>query len=455
MMTRGMPSERKTMVLPVETMAREFDGKLLLGLCARERGWEVLIGNQAALVDRVPWLPPSVYFAKSARSSNARRFNWLCALGHEIVVLDEEALVRQSDEIYLMKHERDALKYVDLLLAWGPSNAELWRNSGLLNGLDAEPVGNPRIDMLRPELRRYHEAEIASIHARFGDYVLFNSNFATVNNVLSGSNRLNLAMWVPEETAATKTEGLLSHKRALFDHFLKLIPKLAGAIAPRRLIIRPHPSERHGPWQEAAADLPNVTVNFEGSVVPWIAGAKALVHNGCTSAVEAAVQGTTVLSYRPITSEAYDNPLPNSLGIECFSDEELLAALRQVLEDPRPLSNAQRELLARHIALGDSGLCCDLILDAIDRNGIGKAPESRPSFRAWLNVLAENRGRAWKEWRKSFTAKGGLKASYKTHKFPGLTAEFANERIGRFRDTLSRFDGLEARPNHRDILEIV
>lgn len=455
MRTDGMTADHKTMVFPVETLAREFDGKLLLALCARERGWKVLIGNQATVIDRVPWLPPCVYFAKSARSANARRFDWFRKLGHEIVVLDEEALVRQSDEIYLMKHERDALKHVDLLLAWGESNAGLWRDSGMLNGLEVEPVGNPRIDMLRPELRPFHEPEIAAIHERFGDYVLFNSNFATVNNVVTGANRFTLAKWVPESTLAAETEGLLSHKRALFRRFLELIPKVADAIAPLSLVIRPHPSESHGPWQQLAADLPNVTVVFEGSVVPWIAGAKALIHNGCTSAVEAAVQGTTVLSYRPVTSEDYDNPLPNGVGIECFSDEELIAALRDVLHAPRPLSNAQRSLLAQHVSLGEAGLCCDLIMDALERQGTGAHTGRPPSLRAWLEVLAANRKRAVKEWRRRFTAKGGIKASYKAHKFPGMTADFANERIERFRGTLSRFEGIEARPRHRDILEIV
>ena len=450
-----MPSDRKTMVFPVETMAREFDGKLLLALCARERGWRVLIGNQAELVNRIPWLPSCVYFAKSARSSNARRFNWFTTLGHDVVVLDEEALVRQSDEIYLLKHERGALKHVDLLLAWGDSNAELWRNSGMLNGLDVEPVGNPRIDMLRPELRPFHEPEIAAIRERFGDYVLFNTNFATVNNVVSGATRFTLARWVPEEQLAEKAEGLLTHKRAIFERFLGVIPKVAEAIAPRNLVIRPHPSERHGPWQEIAADLPNVSVVFEGSVVPWIAGARALLHNGCTSAVEAAVQGTPVVTYRPVTSEAYDNPLPNGVGTECFSDAELVGALETVLAEPRPLTNAQKSLIGHHVTLGETGLCCDLIMEAIERHGIGRPPEGRPPFRDWLRVFTENRRRAFKQWAMRFTAKGPAKVAYRAHKFPGVTAAFADERIARLRDTLSRFDGLRARERFRNILEIV
>jgi surface carbohydrate biosynthesis protein len=450
-----MPANRKTMVFPVETMAREFDGKLLLALCARERGWNVLIGSRV-IKQMVPSLPPCVYFGKSARADNSGRFAQLHALGHEVVVLDEEALVRQSDDIYLMKHEKDALKDVDLVLAWGDSNAELWRNSDLLDGTHAAAVGNPRIDMLRPGLRPFHEPEVAAIRERFGDYVLFNSNFATVNNVISGSNRFNLAEWVPEEQAEREATGLLGHKRKLFERFQTLLPKVARAIAPRHLVIRPHPSENHAPWHELAASLANVSVVFEGSVVPWLVGARVLIHNGCTSAVEAAVSGTPVLSYRPETSDDFDNPLPNAIGTECFTDEALLDALSRVLEQaPEPLSASQQALLDRHVALGQSGLCCDAIMEAIERHSIGLIGQHRTPLAVWLKIFAKYQRNLLRQRIKGLSTKGRARAAYRAHKFPGLTTEIADERIAKFQAALSRFKGMHTRELRENVLEIV
>jgi hypothetical protein len=332
----------------------------------------------------------------------------------------------------------------------------LWENSDFLGGIGADPVGNPRIDMLRPQLRPFHEPEIATIRARFGDYVLFNSNFATVNNVVSGANRFNLAGWVSGEDAEREATGLLTHKRTIFERFQTLLPQVAAAIAPRHLVIRPHPSEDHAPWRELASPLANVSVIFEGSVVPWIAGARVLIHNGCTSAVEAAVEGTTVLSYRPVTSERYDNPLANAVGTECFGDAALLAALAGVLEsEPAPLTGSQQALLKRHVALGGMGLCCDAIMDAIEHRSIGQAREHRTPVGVWLKIFAENQRRLLKQRIKRFSSKGRAKAAYRAHKFPGLSAEIADERILRFQETLSRFGGLRAREIRRDVLEIV
>jgi len=432
------------MVLPVETMAREFDGKLLLALCARERGWNVMLGGRV-IKQMVPQLPPCIYFGKSARADNSDRFAQLKALGHDVVVLDEEALVRQSDDLYLKKHKKDALKNVDLVLTWGASNSALWQNSDLLGSVHADPVGNPRIDMLLPRLRAFHEPEVAEIRARFGDYVLVNTNFATVNNVISGTNRLNLADWVPAEEAAKEAGGLLAHKRKLFEAFKALLPKVAAAIAPRRLVIRPHPSEDHGPWEDLAAGLDNADVVFEGSVVPWLAGARVLIHNGCTTGVEAAVCGTPVLTYRPVTSEEFDNPLPNSVGIECFSDDELLGALDRTLStEHHALTEPQKAMLARHIAFDDSRLCCDAILDAIEHRSVGLMSGARVPLATRLSITAAYQKNRFRQWAKSFTSKGKARAAYRAHKFPGLTPEIADERIARFRETLSRFDGLHA-----------
>ena len=450
-----MPPSRKTLVFPVETMAREFDGKLLLALCAREHGWNVLIGGMQAIKKMVPHLPPSVFFGKSARADNSALFSRLHALGHEVVVLDEEALVRQSDTIYLMKHEEGALKDVDLVLTWGPDNTALWENSDFLGGIHADPVGNPRVDMLRPQLQPFHQPEIDAIKARFGDYVLFNGNFDTVNNVVSDSNRFNLADWVPEVDAEREATGLLTHKRTVFERFRTLLPKVAAAIAPRHLVIRPHPSEDHVPWQELASGFDNVSVIFEGSVVPWIAGASVLIHNGCTSAVEAAVQGTPVLTYRPVTSDLYDNPVSNAVGTECFSDEELLEALAGILDnDPVPLNESQQALLDHHIALGDKGLCCDAIMAAIDHRSIGLAREYRTPIGVWLKIFIHNQRRLLRQRIKSFSSKGKARAAYRAHKFPGLTTEIADERIARFQSVLSRFSGLHAREIRKDVIEI-
>jgi surface carbohydrate biosynthesis protein len=435
----------KTMVFPVEVLHREFDGKLLLALTACERGWQVMLGNQRSINERVSSFPKCVYFSKSARSKNARLFQKLHRLGHEVVVLDEEALVRQTDDIYLLKHEKDALKFVNLLMTWGDNNKELWVGSKQFENKPILAMGNPRIDMLRPELKQFHMPEIRSIHARFGDYVLFNSNFATVNHFVAGRTRFNLASWVPADKKEKEKSALLSHKQALFESFRRLIPKLAAAIAPVRLVIRPHPSENHEPWIEAGKGSSNVSVVYENNVVPWLIGARVLIHNGCTSAVEAAVAGTSVISYRPVQSAVFDNALPNDLSIETFDENGLLHQVEKVLKGgSAKLTSRQFHLLNHHIASARDSLSCDRIIDAIEHYEIGLPGRNsgNPIFTAATRLL-DQQSRI--KWLMTLTPKGKARAAYRNHKFPGVTEDYVNDRIARFHTVLGRFKNYSAR----------
>ncbi len=451
-----MSDHRKTLVFPVEILSREFDSKLLLALCARERGWKVMIGNMATINAAVPQLEPSVYFAKSARSSNSRLFALLHKLGHDVVVLDEEVLVRQTDDIYLMKHEKDALKHVDLLLTWGEDSRALWDKAGIAKGVPIRTSGNPRVDMLLPELRGYHQQAIDDIRQRFGAFVLFNSNFGTVNNRVTGAERFNLAKWVDEKETDVLAKEFLTHKRAIFEHFRYLIPAVAKAIAPTILVVRPHPAEDHGVWNEIAAAHDNIRVVFEGSVVPWITAAKVLIHNGCTSAVEAALAGTPVISYRPITSEKLDNALPNSAGVECFSEAEVIRNVQGVLAGKsQPLTVQQLSMLHHFIAFEAGRLSTDVICDVLETQGIGALPRRRVSFVTRIMVSLRHRAKQMSRQIKQKKAGNSKRDDYRKLKFSSLSADMVNERILVLSRVLSRFEGISAREAGPDRVELV
>ena len=175
-----MPTRQ--LLLPVETLNREFDAKLLLALHAAERDWQPIIGKRATVRDHLHEFPPSVYFSKGFRSVNGPLFRIIDGLGHAIVGLDEESLVIVSDDMLLLRMDRKALAPVRLTFAWGANDA---RVLGLADGLKHKPIiasGNPRVDLLRPELAGYFAPEATKIRDRFGRFALFNTNFSMVNH---------------------------------------------------------------------------------------------------------------------------------------------------------------------------------------------------------------------------------------------------------------------------------
>jgi surface carbohydrate biosynthesis protein len=447
---------RKHLYLPLESQTRELDSKVLLALTAYERGYQPFIGYKAAL-HHVLWsLPRGIYFAHSARQNKPGTFKAFRNFGHSIVVLDEEALVRQTDEMFLKKHDPAAFDDVTLVMTWGDDDANLWRRSGLTGTARLAATGNPRIDLLRPEFRAFHKAKIDDIRSRFGEYVLLNTNFPTVNHYLERQEGIWLAGAAADQRTIQEKNDFLVHKRAIFERFKALAPQIATAIAPTKLVIRPHPSENPQPWIDATAGMENVSVAWDGSVAPWLMGARALVHNGCTSAVESSVVGTTVLSYRPIRSDVLDNPLTNGVGVQCFDDDALLSALRSVVENgATPMSKDQTALLEHHITATTGRLSSERIVDELDRL---PTPDAGNETLRWGRNLVMKLTR-WGRRRIDTPDKPGRQnrrqeGRYVAHKFPDLTADAIDDRIVRFQAANPRFAGLRAEPVSRNLFRL-
>ncbi len=447
----------RSLLLPVETLNREFDGKLLLALYATERGWRTTVGKRSTLHDNLQRFPRSIYFSKDFRAGNEAVFRILTGLGHTIVGLDEEGLVNVSDEMMLLKMEPEVLGHLRAAYAWGENDARVYR---LADGLAQKPVvvtGNPRVDLLRPELAEYFSAEVASIRESYGQFALLNTNFAMVNHFIANQTRFKVADWVSKDKAKEMESGLLGHKARLLDAFLELIPGLAEQLHPCPLIIRPHPSENQQTWFDAASGLANVHVVHEGSIVAWLAAADVLIHNGCTSAVEAAIIGTPALSYRPVKQPGFDNDLPNGLSREFETADTLIAATVEIAGKRRDgrhrLDPERRALLDKHIAALSGPLACERLMNEIARCHASPEPPASPARQLVARVRLAVR-RPYRRIRKrSAKAKGN--PIYLRHKFPGIDIGKVNERIARLGAALGRFDGFSAEEIMPDLFRIV
>jgi surface carbohydrate biosynthesis protein len=232
-----MAPRRPCLLLPVENLVRELDSKLLLACVAAERGFPSIIGSRTRLDFRVARFPPSIYLSKSMTPKSAKMFRILRLLGHEIIVGDEESLVYHSPEHYFGRRMSPrTLQYVSALFAWGRDNTELWQKYPDYAGTPIHAVGNPRMDLLRPELRSFVREEVREIRKRFGKFVMINTNFAMVNGFFDtfnvfrkpalpgGHAKLGAA---GRGTAPEFATGYAAHKQALFEAFQQLLPALS------------------------------------------------------------------------------------------------------------------------------------------------------------------------------------------------------------------------------------
>ena len=175
-----------TLIIPIENQVRELDAKLLLACVAVERGFPVVLGSRAFIHYAIASLPRGVYLAKSMRRLSNRMFGILGDLGHVIVASDEEGLVRGPDDFYHSRRlSETTLERIAMLFAWGENDAKALRSFPGVAGIPIHVTGNPRIDLLRKELRHFFDPQVETLRSRFGPYVLVNTNFGLVNHFVS------------------------------------------------------------------------------------------------------------------------------------------------------------------------------------------------------------------------------------------------------------------------------
>ncbi len=235
-----MSKVKMPLLIPVENQVRELDSKLLLACIAARRGFSSVIGSRRELDFKIASFPRGIYLSKSMTLRSIKMFKIMRKLGHEIVAWDEEALVHLPPEIYFSRRFSPiAIGYLSHLFAWGQDNVDLWRQYPHLPAeLPIHITGNPRNDMMRPEMRSLFAQDIAKIRDTCGDFILVNTNFNHINAFRPAQGLFQPAATPGEEPRFGRSargmtrefaEGFRDHKQGIFEDFKRLIPALEGA----------------------------------------------------------------------------------------------------------------------------------------------------------------------------------------------------------------------------------
>ena len=108
-------------------------------------------------------------------------------------------------------------------------------------------------------------------------------------------------------------------------------------------------------------DFPNVRIVFEGELTPWIIAAKAVIHNSCTTGVEAALLNIKAIAYVPIDEPEYEADLPNRVSAAVSTEKEVVDLIEQ-----SPMAQPVPPVLEEYITSLTGPFACDKIAEQID-----------------------------------------------------------------------------------------
>ena len=440
-------SKRKWLLLPIETKARELLGKTLLACYAAERGWGVVLGDKEVVRNQQPLLPKGVILEKDADPTHEELVAVARANGNRLSAMDEEGLLALSGDIYLKSRvSKTYFDALDYFFAWGDVQAK-WLES--VDGSNGKVVrsGSPRFDMLRPEFRTYFDTEASKRREKHGRMILFNTNFAFAN---PNAGRDPLVFLKESGKLPTRERefmylGARDFDRQKLNDFLELVPIVASRYRHHTIVVRPHPSESHEPWDEIARDHENVLVCYEGSAQVWIRAAEIMIHSNCTTGVESYLMGSPSISYRLREDERFDYPLTSDVSVKAASVEELIELIDTVVSG-RSIEDRLGEqvtIVNDYVSGTEGRLAIETIVECLESLDLSPADAvfpikpRRPSLvrrvsykgRQLLNSVSGN----------SHARRDKSNLQYVQKKFPGIDLNEIKDIVGTFDQAVGRF----------------
>jgi surface carbohydrate biosynthesis protein len=323
--------------IPIESKKREFDGKILLTAALLRRGFRVLLGTKSGIHRELMHARSAVYLAKSVSNEHLDLYSALRQRGHRLAVLDVEggALTHDIKSDLLRSYQPEAAPYFDFFYVFGEKIREaILRDLPYIREEQVLVTGEPRFDLLRPEFEGYHAEAMEEIRRRYGRFILINTSFGLSNSILGEEgirHALETTHDIPDEQ---RHLYLLKHEEGkhLLVAFVEMAKHLAAKFPEISVVVRPHPDEDPDTYRRMAIGYPNLFVNGEGSVHPWIRTALAVIHHDCTTAMETVMAGKPAISYIPRLEESITAWLPIYLSIVCKELGEVVESVANIID---------------------------------------------------------------------------------------------------------------------------
>ena len=323
----------RTVYLPIELKAREFDSKLLLALELLRRDYMVVFGQQWAIYDHLAELPPGIILFKSHNAIHHPNVVKARDRGFYTMALEEEVMSLGSQKAMGKIDSKGLYDVVDRVLVHG----EFELNYHLSQGCPPRKlavVGNPRIDLLRPPNLRSAVSESLAKRDRYGDFILVNTNFGIKNSIWSVEQLIDIAIRSgainrKDPDSIRDFVEFAEWERAC-DLMLKEVLKIFTERSPDvKVIVRPHPSESIEKVMHSFEGLKNIQIVKEGGVIPWILASHCLVHSSCTTGLESAIVGKPTVGLIPYQNYYSEQILSNKV---CRTFQSVESAAQELTE---------------------------------------------------------------------------------------------------------------------------
>jgi len=343
---------KKILLFPVETSVRELDFRLVLAMMCARPDWQIILGEHEELFKLTLRLRNAVGLLKNVNGGKRPwKYKRYKELSLRVIFLDEEGGIYEAGPDH-WRGELDKrinvneLEAEDRVCTRGSFQANHYRSKDPACAAHIMATGHPRFDLCSPGFKKVYEEEAEALRREHGKFILLNTNI--IANDSSGPDVYIRVNKVDPADVARRSYyiGQFSHELKRLGNFIVLVNHLSNEFPGHKIVLRPHPSEDMRIYQTMFSHVPRVLVTRQGSLNAWIQSCQVLIHDGCTTALEGHLSGTPVINYQPVQDERYDLVLPNLVGLQCTTVEEVATAIHD-LDAGKPFPGAPPEDIRR------------------------------------------------------------------------------------------------------------
>ena len=328
-------------LLPVEIINRELDSRLLLAVELADPSRRIFIGQHDVLDSMVRLMRGGVYVGKNVFKTlfptNLATYRRLKEHGFTIVHLDEEGGIFSGDEgnwrrVLDLRLDPTVLMEDDFVCTWGDFQKEHYATKNPALASHIRTTGHPRFDIYKPPLRSFFKEESERLKSAYGEFILLNTNVTRANSAFGLGDTFSPQWGYSADSPAERMQSVRSwaHTSKVLANLVALAHQLSLEFPDLAVVLRPHPGESLDFYRTAFNGVDNIHVVHSGPVGPWLMAATVLVHNGCTTAIEAHLAGRPIINYSVPSAGPDTIRTPNLLGASCNSEDEVIAAIKGI-----------------------------------------------------------------------------------------------------------------------------
>ena len=437
----------------VEILVREIDSKLLIATLAAARGHEVLISDIEILEKGIKRgiLTPGIFHTKSLTpgESKIKRHQAIIDNGFLISSMDEEGglVERGYEKEAKFRFSDQSIDQASAIFGWGSEDIETLSKVYSKYSSKMYKTGSPRVDLWRSSFSDYWDISNSAPKKPFLLVIshMSHANYVTpFHNIISASRKSG--KFKRDPNWFSKKFGMAAEHQLATGAFIEAIEYFSKSTIDYDIVLRPHPTENIHSWKVFLEGIPNVHVIREGSVTAWVNMSFAVMHNGCTTGLEAIVSDKPLITYLPFKQE-YGNEISTDLGYKVETKEALLSTVNRLFQslntdsqgDSESLSSDKKKV-SQKIYLDENELSAIKIIKVweslAEKNDNLSQPNNWIKFKIFLIVMKFKGiiGRLLKKiLPKTFSEVGPKKDNFK---FPPLDQNDIISRINRLRHIL-------------------